>query len=86
MNFYDSPDVHRLLVGDTVRTTAFRDSIPPACGRGDTVLDIGAGSGILSLFAVQAGARHVYAIERAPRAAALARALSRATASPIASP
>ena len=73
MNQYDTVEVHNLLVSDEARTLAFRDSIHATVKPGDTVLDVGAGSGILSLFAAQAGARRVYAIERAPGAAALAR-------------
>ena len=73
MNFYDGLDVHRLLVGDEVRTRSFYDSIRASVHEGHVVLDVGAGSGILSLFAARAGARRVYAVERAARAAALAR-------------
>ena len=70
---YDDVEIHRLMVGDDVRTRAFRESILATVRPGDAVLDVGAGSAILSLFAAQAGARRVYAVERAPGAAALAR-------------
>ena len=71
--FYDDISVHRRMVADSVRTEAFRASIAATVQPGDVVADVGAGSGILSLFAAQAGAARVYGIERAPAAAALAR-------------
>jgi SAM-dependent methyltransferase len=73
MNFYDGAEIHRVLIADEVRTRAFRDSLRAAVIRGAVVADVGAGSGILSLFAAQAGASRVYAIERAPGATAIAR-------------
>jgi hypothetical protein len=59
----DVLDYHRSLVADSTRSRALKEAIQRVVRPGDVVCDIGAGSGILSLFALQAGARHVYAIE-----------------------
>ena len=51
---------------DEKRTTKFKLAIEHTVREGDTVVDIGTGSGILALFAVMAGASNVYAIESDP--------------------
>ncbi|CAG8660727.1 22701_t:CDS:2 [Cetraspora pellucida] len=54
------------MLQDTVRTSTYRSAIllnGPLCFHDKLVLDVGAGSGILSYFAVQAGAQKVYAVE-----------------------
>ncbi len=61
---FDSTEFHGVLVADTLRNERYRQSIFETVKKGDTVVDIGAGSGVLSFFACQAGAKRVYAIER----------------------
>ncbi|TPX57689.1 hypothetical protein PhCBS80983_g03651 [Powellomyces hirtus] len=54
------------MLQDSVRTSAYHSAIivnGPSMFRDKLVMDIGAGSGILSYFAVQAGASKVYAVE-----------------------
>jgi histone-arginine methyltransferase CARM1 len=53
------------MLQDGVRTSTYRRAIVenPADFQGKTALDLGAGSGILSFFSVQAGAEKVYAVE-----------------------
>jgi|ERR1043166_1166260 protein arginine N-methyltransferase 1 len=61
--FYDSPGVQIRILRDCQRRRAYLDAIREVVRPGDVVLDLGTGSGILAVAAVQAGARHVYAIE-----------------------
>lgn len=59
---------HQHLLADTVRVMAYRNALFRHCA-GKSVVEIGCGSGILSIFAVQAGARRVIAIEESEIAA-----------------
>lgn len=64
------------MIQDIARTEAYKNAILSnrALFEGKTVLDVGAGTGILSIFCAQAGASKVYAVE-ASQTAELARKL-----------
>lgn len=57
-------EYHQTLLRDQPVQQAYRDAIGQAIKGGEAVLDLGAGTGVHSLFACQAGARVVYAVEQ----------------------
>jgi len=59
-------DFHDSMLADTQRTESFLKAIMATVKADDVVVDIGSGTGVLSMFAAMAGARTVYAIEREP--------------------
>ncbi|GMK55683.1 hypothetical protein CspeluHIS016_0207390 [Cutaneotrichosporon spelunceum] len=62
---YTHNEIHEIMLKDTTRTVSYARFIlsNPRAFRDKIVLDVGAGTGILSMFAAKAGAKHVYAIE-----------------------
>lgn len=62
---YTHNDIHEIMLKDTTRTVSYGRFIlsNPAAFKDKIVMDVGAGTGILSMFAARAGAKHVYAIE-----------------------
>eukprot|EP00933_Yihiella_yeosuensis_P050165 TRINITY_DN47929_c0_g1_i1.p1 TRINITY_DN47929_c0_g1~~TRINITY_DN47929_c0_g1_i1.p1 ORF type:complete len:753 (+),score=146.16 TRINITY_DN47929_c0_g1_i1:96-2354(+) len=68
-------DDHYVMLNDFGRNEFYQRALNiavPECGKSCTVLDVGTGSGLLSMMAAQAGADQVFAIEANPDLAELA--------------
>lgn len=63
---FSSIDIVSQCLSDVPRTTAFQKAINQNIKKNDVVLEVGTGSGILALFASQAGAKNIVALEFDP--------------------
>jgi len=63
---------------DEERTKNLKKAICEQIREGDVVLEAGGGTGILSMFALQCGAKHAYIIELSPRFCGRIRAIAKA--------
>ncbi|KZT28706.1 S-adenosyl-L-methionine-dependent methyltransferase [Neolentinus lepideus HHB14362 ss-1] len=62
---YGENDIHAVMIQDKVRTATYASFImgSPVLFKDAIVLDVGCGTGILSLFAARAGAKRVFAVD-----------------------
>lgn len=63
-NWFEFLSVHREMIQDKVRINAYHNAIKQCVHKGDVVVDVGTGTGILAFLCLKAGASKVYAIER----------------------
>lgn len=64
---YSELEIHESMLKDAARTEAYRDALyhNKDFFKGKVVLDVGCGTGILSMFAARAGASQVYSVDNA---------------------
>ena len=63
---YRDVAMHKVMLQDIVRTEAYQAALEQVITPSHSVLDFGCGTGVLAMFAAQAGAKRVIAVDRSP--------------------
>lgn len=63
--------IYQSMLADQYRMQSYRRAIEKVVKEGDIVVDLGTGTGVLAMMAVQAGAQHVFAVEVRPQMIAI---------------
>ncbi|PAV16987.1 S-adenosyl-L-methionine-dependent methyltransferase [Pyrrhoderma noxium] len=77
---YGDNEIHHVMLRDKVRTSTYASFIlnSPELFQDAIVLDVGCGTGILSMFAAKAGAKRVFAVDASPNIAEKAQKIVKA--------
>jgi protein arginine N-methyltransferase 1 len=62
-NYFTNFDIHERMLADTVRLDTYYQAISKYVQKGDVVIDLGTGTGVLSFFAHQKHPKIIYAID-----------------------
>ncbi|MFC4872908.1 methyltransferase domain-containing protein [Negadavirga shengliensis] len=62
-NIFASVDQHERMLADNIRVNTYHDAIQKNVKPGDTVVDLGSGTGVLSFFALKKSPKMVYAVD-----------------------
>lgn len=62
-SLFSSLNVQKNMLQDWIRISQFKKAIKQSVKPGDIVIDLGTGTGIFAIWALEAGASHVFAIE-----------------------
>ncbi len=74
---FGDPWIQWAMVADSVRTQKYFEALGRVLSKDSVVLDVGAGTGVFSAFALQKGVQHVYAIEETATADEIPKILKR---------
>lgn len=73
---FEDISCHEVMIADAVRMKRYHDAIMRYINPGDTVVDLGTGTGVLSFFAAQKNPKKIYAIDHSDHIITIAKKIA----------